>query len=155
MMTIAWKATAILVAAFCAAACLRRRSASLRHFTWTAAFAALLILPAFSFVTPRWQPVANIPDLPGPSGPLNNIFKTLVSWCAAAVWMLFAIIWIGATIGLIARTITHRNWTMIVVLVPFVGISLLMALVLWAGISTAGSGVAKGVRKIFGRDRRS
>src|SRR3954468_10572527 len=63
-MTIAWKATAILVAAFCAAACLRRRSASLRHFTWTAAFAALLILPAFSFVTPRWQAVANVVELP-------------------------------------------------------------------------------------------
>src|SRR3954464_11131366 len=64
MMTIAWKATAILVAAFCAAACLRHRSASLRHFTWTAAFAALLILPAFSLVNPRWQPVANVAELP-------------------------------------------------------------------------------------------
>src|SRR5256885_1934279 len=64
MMTIAWKATAILVAAFCAAACLRHRSASLRHFTWTAAFAALLILPAFSFVAPRWQAVANIAEMP-------------------------------------------------------------------------------------------
>jgi TonB family protein len=65
MMTIAWKATAILVAAFCAAACLQGRSASLRHFTWTAALAALLILPAFSLVTPTWQPIANMLELRG------------------------------------------------------------------------------------------
>jgi TonB family protein len=44
MMPIAWKATAILVAACCAATCLRSRSASLRHFIWTAALAALLFL---------------------------------------------------------------------------------------------------------------
>jgi hypothetical protein len=96
----------------------------------------------------------NVPALPGPPGPLNNAFRAVVSWCAALVWMLFAVIWIGATIGLIARTIAHRNWMMIVVLVPFVGISLLMALVLWGGLSTAAQGIAKGIRKLFGRDQR-
>src|SRR5438034_8596892 len=84
MMTIAWKATAILVAAFCAAACLRRRSASLRHFTWTAAFAALLILPAFSFVTPTWQPVANIPDLPAP---VNAVAASGPATAPALPWL--------------------------------------------------------------------
>ncbi len=45
MTIIAWKATAILVAAFCAAGLAGRRPAALRHFIWTAAFAALLVLP--------------------------------------------------------------------------------------------------------------
>jgi len=45
MFAIAWKATVILAAAFAAAALLRERPAALRHFLWTAAFAALLVLP--------------------------------------------------------------------------------------------------------------
>ena len=49
MMPIAWKATVILVAAWCAAAGLRRRSAALRHFIWTITFGGLLLLP-LSFV---------------------------------------------------------------------------------------------------------
>ena len=42
MIAIIWKGTIVLAAAFLAAALLRRRSAALRHFVWTAAFAALL-----------------------------------------------------------------------------------------------------------------
>ncbi|SRR5579883_19742 len=45
MIAIIWKGTIVLAAAFLAAALLRRRSAALRHFVWTAAFAALLLLP--------------------------------------------------------------------------------------------------------------
>jgi len=41
----AWKSAAVLGVAFAAASILRRRSAALRHFLWTAAFAALLLLP--------------------------------------------------------------------------------------------------------------
>jgi TonB family protein len=41
----AWKSAALLGAAFAAAWILRRGSAALRHFLWTAAFAALLLLP--------------------------------------------------------------------------------------------------------------
>ena len=68
--------------------------------------------------------------------------------------MTVAVIWIGATIGLIAQMIARRNWIMIFPLVPLVGVSLFMALVLWSGISAVASGIAKGARKIFGRDPR-
>ena len=50
----AWKATAILSAAFAASWMMRRRAASLRHFGWTAAFGALLLLPILTLVTPKW-----------------------------------------------------------------------------------------------------
>ncbi len=52
---ILWKATAILAAAFAAAALLRRSPAALRHFVWTAAFAAILLLPAAMLVGPKWS----------------------------------------------------------------------------------------------------
>jgi TonB family protein len=52
---IAWKGTAILAAAFAAAALLRRASAAARHFVWTAAFAALLLLPLFIGWAPKWS----------------------------------------------------------------------------------------------------
>jgi TonB family protein len=45
MIVIALKGTIVLAAAFLAAAWLRRRSAALRHFLWTAALGALLLLP--------------------------------------------------------------------------------------------------------------
>jgi TonB family protein len=51
MIALVVKATFILAAAFCAAAGLRRGSAALRHFIWTAALAAILVLP-FA----RWAP---------------------------------------------------------------------------------------------------
>ena len=52
---IAWKATAILAAAFLAAALLRRASAAARHFLWTEVLTALLLLPLFITWTPRWR----------------------------------------------------------------------------------------------------
>ena len=51
----AWRGTLILAAAFAAAAGLRRSSAAVRHFVWTAAFAALLILPLAMALTPKWR----------------------------------------------------------------------------------------------------
>jgi TonB family protein len=61
MIAIAWKATAILIAAWCAAGCLHRRSAALRHFIWTAACTALLVLPLLSMApTARSLPAAAI-----------------------------------------------------------------------------------------------
>lgn len=50
MIAIIVKGTMLLVAAFLAAALLRRRSAGLRHFVWTAAFGALLLLPVVAQV---------------------------------------------------------------------------------------------------------
>jgi len=51
---VAWKATAVLAAAFAVAALLRRVSAAARHFLWTETLAALLLLPAVMAVGPQW-----------------------------------------------------------------------------------------------------
>src|SRR5437660_11847881 len=61
MIALASKATLILLAAFAAAWLLRNRSAALRHSVWTAAFAALLLLP-LSLLTPAWAPAPALPD---------------------------------------------------------------------------------------------
>src|ERR1035441_2237072 len=51
----AWRGSIILAAAFAAAAGLRRASAAVRHFAWTAALAAVVVLPAALFVAPKWS----------------------------------------------------------------------------------------------------
>jgi len=51
----AWKGTAILGAAFAAGAMLRRAPAAMKHFVWTAALAALLVLPLALTTVPKWQ----------------------------------------------------------------------------------------------------
>ncbi|HXB69431.1 MAG TPA: M56 family metallopeptidase [Candidatus Acidoferrales bacterium] len=51
----AWRGTVILAAAFAAAAALRRGPAAVRHFVWTAALAALLVLPLAMAALPKWQ----------------------------------------------------------------------------------------------------
>jgi TonB family protein len=66
MIAIAVKATLVLAAACCAAGILRARSAALRHAVWTAALAALLLLPAAGLLTPSWKPVALLPDFAPP-----------------------------------------------------------------------------------------
>lgn len=48
------KATVILAAAFAAAWALSSRAAALRHFVWTGALGALLLLPALIAVAPHW-----------------------------------------------------------------------------------------------------
>ena len=52
---LAWKGTAILAAAFVAAALLRRASAAARHFLWAESLCALLLLPLVIWITPHWQ----------------------------------------------------------------------------------------------------
>src|SRR6185503_5018401 len=49
MIALVVKVTLILTAAFCGATILRRGSAALRHFVWTAALAAILVLPFARF----------------------------------------------------------------------------------------------------------
>jgi len=49
------KATVILMAALGLCIILRRASAATRHLVWTAAFAALLLLPVLSRLTPGWS----------------------------------------------------------------------------------------------------
>ena len=56
----AWKATVLLSAACAAGVLLRGRPASLRHFVWTAAFAALVGLPAAIWVLPKWAPPVGV-----------------------------------------------------------------------------------------------
>ena len=50
----AWRGTIILAAVFTAAALLKRGPAAVRHFVWTAAFAALLVLPLAIGTIPKW-----------------------------------------------------------------------------------------------------
>jgi len=52
MLALVLKGTVVLAAAFGAAAVLRRKSAALRHGIWTAALAALLLLPVLSWRMP-------------------------------------------------------------------------------------------------------
>jgi len=55
----AWRGSIILAVAFAAAAggapWARRASAAVRHFAWTAALAAIVVLPAALLVTPKWS----------------------------------------------------------------------------------------------------
>ena len=51
----AWRGSIILAAAFAAAAGLRKASAAVRHFVWTAALAAMVVLPAALLVAPKWS----------------------------------------------------------------------------------------------------
>lgn len=52
----AGKATLLLLACAASVLFLRRGAASLRHFLWTATFAALLVLPIAMAVLPAWSP---------------------------------------------------------------------------------------------------
>ena len=55
----AWRGSIILAAGFAAAAggapWARRASAAVRHFVWTAALAAMVVLPVALFVAPKWS----------------------------------------------------------------------------------------------------
>jgi TonB family protein len=51
----AWRGSIVLAAAFAAAAGLRRASAAVRHFVWTVALAAMVVLPAALLVAPKWS----------------------------------------------------------------------------------------------------
>jgi len=51
----AWRGSIILAAAFAAVAGLRRASAAVRHFVWTAALAAIVALPVALLVVPKWS----------------------------------------------------------------------------------------------------
>jgi TonB family protein len=50
----AWRGSIVLLAAFAAAAGLRRASAAVRHFVWTAALAGMVVLPVVLLVAPKW-----------------------------------------------------------------------------------------------------
>src|SRR5882762_8649963 len=91
------KATVILMVACVLCAGLRRSSAAARHLVWTAALAALLLLPALSRVTPEvGQPIrlpssqANRLRHPvvassGPAAPADRDWLTLLWIFGAAV----------------------------------------------------------------------
>lgn len=56
MTEIIWKATILLALAGAGYAALGRASAALRHFLWTGAFAAILLLPVALRTMPKWRP---------------------------------------------------------------------------------------------------
>src|SRR5437867_11667711 len=65
------KASIILAAAALAAAALRRAAASARHLVWTLGLTSALLVPALTFVAPRWElPLVRIaaPAQDGPAG---------------------------------------------------------------------------------------
>jgi TonB family protein len=113
---IAWKGTAILAVAFLAAALLRRASAAARHFLWTEALAALLLLPLVMLVAPHWrvssgwQPKAAVPSIqkfvmvvrPAPAKPGIPVWLLLWGAGAAAAAVRFA----AGTLG--TRRIVRR-----------------------------------------------
>jgi len=51
----AWRGSIVLLAAFAAEAGLRRASAAVRHFMWTATLAAMVVLPVALLVAPKWS----------------------------------------------------------------------------------------------------
>jgi len=69
-----WKGSLILAAAFAANFVLRRGSAAARHFVWTAAFAALLLLPAAILLIPRWSPA---PPVATPASSVRAVAQTV------------------------------------------------------------------------------
>ena len=75
MIALVVKVTLILTAAFCGATILRRGSAALRHFVWTAALAAILVLPFARFapqstaVTAPAMVVAAVAEVSSPAAP--------------------------------------------------------------------------------------
>src|SRR5713101_5505418 len=69
------KATVILIAAAGLCFILRRASAATRHLVWTVAFAALLLLPILSRVTPAWTAPVRASSAPriATAGPLPSV----------------------------------------------------------------------------------
>lgn len=63
-LSLALKSTAVLGTAWLAAQLLRRRSAAVRHQIWTAASAAVIVLPLLSLWLPAWQPKAAVAIAP-------------------------------------------------------------------------------------------
>jgi hypothetical protein len=51
----AWRGSIVLAAALAAAVGLRRASAAVRHFVWTAALGAMVVVPVALLVAPKWN----------------------------------------------------------------------------------------------------
>jgi TonB family protein len=79
----ALKATVILMAASGLCIALRRASAAVRHLVWTAAFAALVLLPVVSSLAPVWTVVGQAGRLPEP--PQANRLRHLSTQAANPV----------------------------------------------------------------------
>src|SRR5947208_5616446 len=91
------KATVILIAALGLCLILRRASAAARHLVWTVSFAALLLLPILSRVTPAWTaPVRTSSALRVTGGPVRSValpVRASIDWIPLA-WL------VGATLVL-------------------------------------------------------
>jgi TonB family protein len=108
----AWKSTVVLAAAFAVNYALRRGSAAVRHFVWTAALAVLLPMAVVIGVGPRWvtatapmpaavvTKVRAVPVAPRPA-PAPRVPYELVYLAGAALVLARFAIGIGRT-GLLA-----------------------------------------------------
>lgn len=105
LLGLAIKGTAVLLTAALAARALGRAPAAWRHGAWTAAFGALVALPALATVGPSWR-VAVLPSAAaGASGASGSLFV----W-AGGVWIAGAVLvagrWIVAHVA--ARRLVRR-----------------------------------------------
>jgi TonB family protein len=103
------KGTLVLTLALFVTAVLRRASAASRHLAWTVAFAALLLLPALSRVTPDWTSSA-LPASHAQATPLAPIFFVAAESRWESDWLFYA--WLLGAISVFARFAigTVRIW---------------------------------------------
>jgi TonB family protein len=132
------KASIVMLAALIAVACLRRRSAALRHWILSAAIVAALATPLLGLVTPAWHvplgpgPIATAPspraavtpppsprDTRGAPGvarasmPAPGPIVTAAWIAGAGVSVLILLVGLGrlAWVASSARRVTHGRWT--------------------------------------------
>src|SRR5258708_1431186 len=106
------KATVILIAALGLCLILRRASAAARHLVWTVAFAAVLLLPILSRVTPGWTaPVrASSASRIANAGPVRSVAPAVrgpVDWIPL-VWLVGATL-VVARFGVGTALVWHRT----------------------------------------------
>src|SRR6266700_2125009 len=106
------KATVILTAALGLCLILRRASAAARHLVWTVAFAALLLLPVLSRVTPAWTapvrassapPIANASPVRSVAPPVRGP----IAWIPL-VWLVGAAL-VVARFGAGTALVWHKT----------------------------------------------
>src|SRR5260370_1332379 len=106
------KATVILIAAAGLCFILRRAAAATRHLVWPVAFAALLLLPILSRVTPAWTAPVRASSAPrvtaaGPPRSVAPPVRGPIDWIPL-VWLVGATL-VVARFGAGTALVWHRT----------------------------------------------